>query len=286
MNQPLISVVIVTYNAGTTLEDTLNSIFEQTYPNIELVIIDGGSKDGTLKIIESHSSKIAYFISEKDNGVYDAMNKGITAAKGEWILFLGADDLLYTPHILADIFSNTDHEQVDLLYGDVEFKSNRKKFGGEKEYRTLIERNLCHQSIFYKRSLFKKLGNYNTRYAIAADHEMNLRVFHNASLVKQYIPVIVTLFNDDGMSNNTVDRYFHSDMLALFLQQDKMPFLSPELQQYHFYYGLMQLLNNKWTPALRHIPASWIRGKRKLFYFLFTGKFILKIITRSKITIK
>jgi glycosyltransferase involved in cell wall biosynthesis len=286
MNQPLISIVIVVYNAETTVAATLNSIFGQTYANIELIIIDGGSTDNTPGIIKAHASKIAYYISEKDNGVYDAMNKGIAVAKGEWILFLGADDLLYTPQTLTNIFNNNDWGNIDFLYGDVEFKSNKKRFGGEKEYNTLIERNLCHQSIFYKRTIFEKKGLYNTRYAIAADHEMNLRIFRDTSLVKKYIPVIVTLFNDKGMSNNMIDRYFHSDMLVLFLTEDKIPFFSPELQQYHFYYGIINLLEHKFAPAFKHITASWIHGKRKLFYFLSTGKYAFNILTHKKIAFK
>src|SRR2546426_834552 len=104
INQPLLSIVIVVYNAGSTLKHAIESVLNQTYKNIELIIIDGGSNDNTLQIINNYSSQIGYFISEKDNGIYDAMNKGILAAKGDWILFLGADDILYRPDIITDIF--------------------------------------------------------------------------------------------------------------------------------------------------------------------------------------
>jgi glycosyltransferase involved in cell wall biosynthesis len=286
MNSPLISIVIVVYNGEETLKHTIESVLSQTYKNLELVIIDGGSKDNTVIIIKSYGAQIAYSISEKDNGIYDAMNKGIQAAKGEWLLFLGADDLLYNNTILADIFADNNWQGVDFLYGDVEFVSNKKRFGGEKNYKRLIERNLCHQGIFYKKNIFEKIGIYNTRYAIVADHEMNIRIFRDGSLQKKYLAPIITLFNDKGTSNDIIDKHFHGDMLDIFLHKDKMPFFAPELQQYHFYYGLVNLLNKNYAIAFKHIPASWIRGKRKLFYFLFTGKFLLKIMFRKKIRLK
>lgn len=286
MNPPLISIVIVTFNAGSTLQSAIDSVLSQTYKHTELVIIDGDSKDNTLEIIKKNSARLGYFISEKDKGVYDAMNKAIDAAKGDWILFLGADDTLYNDKVLSDIFAGRDIEEVDLLYGDVEFTTNKKRYGAEKDYLRLVERNICHQAMFHHRRIFEKLGKFSMRYPVLADFEMNIRIFHDETISKKYIPIIITFFNNTGMSSSVLDRFFHADMLKKFLEEDKMPFLAPQLQQYHFYHGLISLFSGKPGIALRQIPASWISGKRKLFYFLFGIKFLLRTLIRDKIIIK
>lgn len=286
MNEPLISIVIVVFNAGSTLQIAIDSVLSQTYRNVELVIIDGGSKDNTLQVIESYRSRIDYFTSEKDNGVYDAMNKGIAAAKGDWIFFLGADDRLYDSNILTTVFSNADLSGIDFLYGDVEFTSNKRRYGGEKDYVTLLEKNICHQAIFHQKNLFKKLGLFSQKYPVLADFEMNIRVFRDDALRRKYIPLKITFFNNLGMSGKVLDRYFHGDMLKLFLEKDKVSFFAPHLQEFHFYYGLINLYSKKTLLAFKHIPLSWIRGRRKLFYFLFTFKFLLRTLSGNKIVIK
>ena len=286
MNNPLISVVIVVYNAEATIGYAIDSVLQQTYKKFELIIIDGESKDHTVQIVKSYKDKINYFISEKDKGIYDAMNKGITAAKGEWILFLGADDALYIASVIQEIFENDNFENTDVLYGDVEFSSNKRRYGSKKDYRQLIEQNICHQAIFYKHKLFQMVGNYNTQYSILADYEMNLRVFRLAALKTQYLPVIITLFNDKGASNVTIDKYFHGDMLQYFLKNDKIPFFSPLLQQYHFYYGYISLFNKQLLKGTKHVLMSWVTGKRKLFFFLLTGKFFIMNLQNKKIKIK
>ncbi len=286
MNKPLISVIIVVYNGGDTIRQAMDSVLQQTYKNIELVIIDGESKDKTVQIIKDYADKICYFISEKDKGIYDAMNKGIAAAKGEWVLFLGADDAFYTNSVVQEIFENPNLWNSDLLYGDVEFTSNKRRYGTQKNYRQLIEQNICHQAIFYKRKLFQIAGNYNTRYSILADYEMNLRIFRQPEYRTKYLSLVVTAFNDKGTSNTTIDRYFHEDMLRYFLKQDNIPFLSPILQQYHFYYGYISIVKGHFLRGMKHISSSWFSGKRKLFFFLLTGKFFIMNQGSKKIKIK
>jgi glycosyltransferase involved in cell wall biosynthesis len=192
---PLISIIIPVFNAGRTLQSTIESILVQSYGNIELIIVDGESADNTKEIIARYKKDINIFICEKDNGIYDAMNKGINASNGDWLLFLGGDDILYNSEILASIFIDSNFDQVDFLYGDVLFKSNSLKYGGEKDYPTLLDSNICHQSIFYHKKIFEKIGNYNLRYQVLADFDMNIRVFQNESIRKKYIPKIITLFN-------------------------------------------------------------------------------------------
>ncbi|HAO46396.1 MAG TPA: glycosyltransferase family 2 protein [Ferruginibacter sp.] len=286
MTSPLLSIVIVVYNAKGTIGQAIQSVLEQTYNNIELLIIDGGSTDGTLEVIKEFAPRIAYTVSEKDKGIYDAMNKGIAASRGEWIFFLGADDRLYTDTTIETLFHPANLEAADFLYGDVEFTSNKRRYGGSKTYRQLIEQNICHQAIFYRRALFGVHGNYNIRYPILADYEMNLRLFRQPAIRTKYVPAIVTLFNDKGASNVTIDRYFHGDMLGYYLANDHISFFSPLLQQYHFYYGYVSLFNKQVLKGSRHILMSWLSGKRKLFFFLLTGKFLLMNLGNKKIKIR
>jgi glycosyltransferase involved in cell wall biosynthesis len=283
---PLISIIIPVFNAGRTLQSTIESILVQSYGNIELIIVDGESADNTKEIIARYKKDINIFICEKDNGIYDAMNKGINASNGDWLLFLGGDDILYNSEILASIFIDSNFDQVDFLYGDVLFKSNSLKYGGEKDYPTLLDSNICHQSIFYHKKIFEKIGNYNLRYQVLADFDMNIRVFKNESIRKKYIPKIITLFNDKGTSNSVLDRYFYSDMLSVFQKEKEFNFRSPYLQRYYFYSGIVNMCSNKIILAFKQIPLSWLIGRRKLFYFLFTFKFLLRILIRDEIKIK
>ncbi len=283
---PLISIIIPVFNAGKTLQSTIESILGQCYKNIELIIVDGESVDNTKDIIAQYKKNIDIFICEKDNGIYDAMNKGIIAANGDWLLFLGGDDVLFNSEILTSIFIDSNFEEIDFLYGDVLFKSSSLKYGGEKDYPTLLDSNICHQSIFYHKKIFETIGQYNLRYQVLADFDMNIRVFQNESIRKKYVSKIITLFNDKGTSNSVLDKYFYSDMLSVFQKEKDFNNRSPYLQRYYFYCGIINLCSNEIMLAFKQIPLSWIIGRRKLFYFLFTFKFLLRILIRDEIKIK
>ena len=283
---PLISIIIPVFNAGKTLQSTIESILGQSYKNIELIIVDGESVDNTKDIIAQYKKNIDIFICEKDNGIYDAMNKGLIAANGDWLLFLGGDDVLFNSEILTCIFIDSNFEEIDFLYGDVLFKSSSLKYGGEKDYPTLLDSNICHQSIFYHKKIFETIGQYNLRYQVLADFDMNIRVFQNESIRKKYVSKIITLFNDKGTSNSVLDKYFYSDMLSIFQKEKDFNNRSPYLQRYYFYCGIINLCSNKIMLAFKQIPLSWIIGRRKLFYFLFTFKFLLRILIRDEIKIK
>ena len=124
---PKISIIIVVHNAAKTLKFAINSIFEQSYKNVEVVVIDGGSTDGTLEILKNNKAENLIWISEPDKGIYDAMNKGIRICSGEWLYFLGADDQLYDKNVLANIFQNSNVSGVEFLYGNVK-RSNKEEF--------------------------------------------------------------------------------------------------------------------------------------------------------------
>lgn len=159
-DQSLFSVITVTFNCVDVLEETILSVINQTYKERELIIIDGGSTDGTLTIVDKYRESIAYFISEPDNGIYDAMNKGIRAAKGSWLNFLNAGDAYVDENVLKTLFSSTEFDDT-LVYGDIYIQ----KLNGEREYRKAIKvegdaqlkqgMKICHQAIFYHRDIIQ-----------------------------------------------------------------------------------------------------------------------------------
>jgi glycosyltransferase involved in cell wall biosynthesis len=181
MQQPLISLITVVYNGETLLADTLQSAVNQTYKNIELVIVDGGSKDNTVAEARKFSSHIGTLISEKDNGIYDAMNKGIKAAKGEWVYFLNAGDSFYDNNVLTDLFSG-DLSGIDLIYGKVQTVNEPTGIdyitGEPVRFKDFFGKYpICHQATFTRKSCFESIGYYDTRYKLAADTEWFARFF-------------------------------------------------------------------------------------------------------------
>ena len=280
-----ISVIIVTYNAEHTISNAINSVLTQTYNEIELLIIDGGSTDKTNKIISGFSNKINYFISEKDNGIYDAMNKGIQASTGEWLIFIGADDIFSKNNSLEEIFCKNKFKNIDFIYGDVKLKSNNKILGGHRDYNQLIEKNICHQAIFYNKSIFEKVGNYNLKYKILADYDLNLRVFRNSQINTKYISTIVSIFNDKGGASSTIiDNNFFSTQLDYFINIEKIEPKSPLLQQYYFYVGLVNIINKDFKKGFLNVLKSFMSGKRKLYFILiFIKIFISNSIQKTKI---
>lgn len=176
------SVITVVYNGEKYLEQTIRSILDQTYSSIEYIIIDGGSTDGTVNIIQKYEHKLAYWISEPDKGIYDAWNKALKVTQGEWIAFVGSDDLLlpdaisdYIDYIQSHKFPPLDYvsSQVELVTEDLRTK---RTWGSAWEWNRFKRyMNVAHVGSFHHRDLFKRYGTYNTRYRIAADYELLLR---------------------------------------------------------------------------------------------------------------
>lgn len=152
-----ISVVTVCYNAADTIEKTMLSVLNQTYHDIEYIIIDGGSTDGTVEIIRKYADRIAYWVSEPDKGIYDAMNKGIKVATGEWINFMNAGDEFYDKNVLTNILSTDSINEYSFLFSDFYVYESGVQIKIRASYKQGI---LLHQSVIYKRELHNKLGNY------------------------------------------------------------------------------------------------------------------------------
>ena len=187
MLSPLVSIIVPVYNARSTLAKTLISVINQQYPAKELLVIDGGSTDGSLDVINQFGAQIQFFISEPDSGVYEAINKGLENAKGSWILILGADDYLSEMDVLTNCFRDTPQD-CELILGDV------INFGSEhslvpKTYhnamsRTLYWKNTIHQQgVFYHRRIFDNF-RFNESYKVLADYDLHLMLLKNG--VKWY----------------------------------------------------------------------------------------------------
>ena len=272
-----ITVITVTFNASATLAKTIQSVINQSYSHVEYIIIDGGSSDGTVEIIKKYQHKLAYWMSEKDNGIYDAMNKGIRASKGDWVIFMGADDVFYTNDVLFKLFADNKSDSIDFMYGDVILKSNGKLFGGSRTYDELVGRNINHQAIFYRKKIFEKMGLFNLKYKILADYEFNLRIFREP-LIKKYIPGVVTLYYDKGRSNQIIDGNFYEDQLEYLINIERVSTKDYRLQTYFFFYGFAQFLKNKKLLGLKNILHALIIGRRKFYYLLVSIKYFLSML--------
>jgi|APSaa5957512535_1039671.scaffolds.fasta_scaffold77680_2 glycosyltransferase involved in cell wall biosynthesis len=177
MSRSFITVITVVFNDVNTIENTIKSIVTQSYENYEFIVIDGGSTDGTVEIIRSYRDQINYIISESDNGIYDAMNKALRIAKGEWVNFINSGDFYTSTHVLSNISKyylkgNSAYSIVhtDILEGGVYTSQNI--FSG------YILKNICHQSIFYNRFKLKKVLKYNTKYKLAADFDLLVAIYY------------------------------------------------------------------------------------------------------------
>ncbi|WP_114937656.1 glycosyltransferase family 2 protein [Mucilaginibacter endophyticus] len=179
--KPLITVITATYNSLDIIERCINSVLSQTYKNVEHVIVDGASKDGTVDILKKYSSETTKWISEPDTGVYDAWNKGIDLSKGDWILFIGADDALYEDAIENYVeYLNNNDNTYDFVSSRIHITNSKNKvirtLGWAWDWRSSRKRNnIAHPGSFHSKSLFAKYGKYNTEYGIVGDYELLLR---------------------------------------------------------------------------------------------------------------
>jgi glycosyltransferase involved in cell wall biosynthesis len=195
-----LSIITVNYNDAAGLEKTILSVIKQTFRDIEFIIIDGGSTDGSREIINNYNEKISYSVSEKDNGIYDAMNKGIHQAHGEYLLFLNSGDYLYKDDVLNELFLQ--NPTCDLIYG------NQYKIGkGIVRYPPAISLNffmedtLPHQATFIRRELFNTVGLYDEKYEIANDYKFFVEALFSYQCSYKYYDITIAYFDQTGLSN-------------------------------------------------------------------------------------
>lgn len=209
---PFFSIILPTYNCEATILTCLKSIVNQTFTDFELLIVDGSSTDQTVSFIQTFMKTDLLpnyiLISEKDKGIYDAMNKGARFAKGRWLYFLGSDDEFINNSILMQAYQHLSiKKKSDFCYGNVLLNSNGKLYDGRFNLRRLMLVNICHQAIFVTRNTFMELGSFDTRYRLWADWDFNLKVFQARKCVS-YMNITIAHYNNTGESSVTRDHIF------------------------------------------------------------------------------
>ncbi len=228
-----VSVITVCLNSERFLERTIRSVISQTYKNIEYIIVDGGSKDNTLKIVDRYRDRIGHFISEPDNGIYDAQNKGLRMAKGEIICVLNSDDYFYNHDVIREVVNFfLQNKDVDFVYGDILcFNSDNseaylKRYPNYIPKRYFLMNPLAHSATFFHKDCFIKAGYLDTRYKISADFEWYLRALYKKGLSAAHINKIISVFREGGFSGNEILRLSETDMvLKLYFNPTEMVIL-------------------------------------------------------------
>lgn len=213
-----LSVIVPTYNSEKTIDRCLKSVIFQTYQNLEICILDGGSSDNTIKKVENFCSsfKNIKIVSEPDQGVYDAMNKGIDIAQGNWLYFLGSDDEVFDTDVFLDISNTLASKKFGIIYGNVYISDDTlwakagEVYDGFFDLKKLLNKNICHQAIFYRKELFQRFGKYNLKYPVCADWEINLRLFPKTDSF--YLDRIIANFSGGGLSSKLVNDPIASDL--------------------------------------------------------------------------
>lgn len=203
----VLSVITICLNAAEHIEAALRSVQSQTYPNIEHIIIDGGSTDGTIDIIERYRDSIAYFVSEPDDGLYAAMNKGIKAATGEILFFLNADDVFCDENVASDVMAAfSKASRLDVVYGDQQFNREGRMVGSHqpkvvtREF--LRDGTILHQTVFARRKVFQDTNGFSERYRVVSDYEWMLKVFLG-EYEYRHLDRMIVIFCTDGRSWST-----------------------------------------------------------------------------------
>jgi len=204
-----ISIITVVKNNAQTIKDAIDSVLSQTYQNIEYTVIDGGSTDGTVEIIKSYGGKITKFISEPDNGIYDAMNKGIKLATGDIIGILNSDDVYFNEYVIENVVKKFEETNVDCVYGDLYFvrKSDLGKVVRYWKSSVFIQGSFSkgwhppHPTFFVRRAIYEKYGLFDLNFKIAADYELMLRFLEKYKISNSYIPEVLVKMRVGGVSN-------------------------------------------------------------------------------------
>lgn len=207
-----ISIITVSYNSEKTIEETISSVISQSYPFIEYIIIDGKSTDGTLDIIKKYSGKISKIVSEKDNGIYDAMNKGIKLSSGDIVGILNADDIYANDFILETVIKAISKSHADSCYGDLIYVRENKGDAIVRYWQSCVYNETLfrtgwmppHPTFFVKKWVYEKYGGFNLTWAIATDYEIMLRFMEKHKIKSCYIPQILVKMRVGGFSNNNI----------------------------------------------------------------------------------
>ena len=220
MNKPKISIITVVWNNATTIKDAIDSVLSQTYKNIEYIVVDGASTDGTVEIVQSYGDKITKFVSEKDKGIYDGLNKGISLATGDVIAFLHSDDLYESDNVVQMIAREFEADgSLDGVYGDLiyTYKDDTSKvlrYWRSKDFdASLLAHGWmpAHPTLFLKRDIYERFGGFDLDFKIAADYDFMLRVLKSGIKVK-YLPSVLYKMRVGGESNKSLKNIVRKSM--------------------------------------------------------------------------
>lgn len=207
-----VSIITVSYNSVNTISDTIKSVLSQTYPDIEYIIVDGSSTDGTIELVNSFGNRISKFISEPDKGMYDAINKGIKISTGDIAGILNSDDVFYNSNVVSRIAEMFSMYNIDSLYGDDQFvdpenTSKVVRYYSSKHFnigKFKFGYMPAHPSFYVKRELFEKFGYYKINYKIAADFELLVRFLYVNHITCKYLEMPFNSMRTGGLSNKSL----------------------------------------------------------------------------------
>lgn len=207
-----LSIITVVFNNKETIKDAILSVFEQTYKNVEHIIIDGGSTDGTREILEKERNKYSILISESDKGIYDAMNKGVLLATGDVIGILNSDDLYSNNMVLQDVVSHfASDSELSIVYGDLVYVKSEdinsivRKWKSKPYYNYFFENGNVppHPTMFLRNSIYIDVGLFDLEFKLAADYELMLRIFKNHDFKSKYIQKVIVKMRLGGATNKS-----------------------------------------------------------------------------------
>jgi glycosyltransferase len=218
-----ISIITVVYNSVDTIQHAIDSVLGQSYDNIEYIVVDGASKDGTLEVLEKNKNNIDVLISEQDNGIYDAMNKGLDVATGDIIGTLNSDDFYASNNIIQKVANLFGTKQVDSIYGDLIYVDAKNidrviRYWKSKPFQEgLFQKGWhpAHPTFFVKSEVYKKYGKFNTDLKIAADYEIMLRFLEKYQISSYYIPEVLVKMRLGGESNRNIKNIVKANMESI-----------------------------------------------------------------------
>ena len=207
-----VSVITIAYNSGKSIADAIKSVMEQTYPNIEYIIVDGQSTDNTMDIVQSFGARITKQISEPDKGIYDALNKGIRLAEGDVVGFLHSDDIFASPDVIADVVALFSEKQTDSVYGDLQYvyKNDTSRVFRNWKAGVFSMKKLRfgwmppHPTFYVKKQVYDQHGLFDTSFKIAADYESMLRFLGKHRITTVYLPRVMVKMRIGGASNRSL----------------------------------------------------------------------------------
>ena len=273
---PRLSIITINLNDRSGLEKTIKSVINQTYTDYEFLIFDGGSTDGSPDIIAGYASKINYWISEPDRGIYHAMNKGVKEATGEYCLFLNSGDWLVNDNVLINIFSTG--RNADILYGDCQVSKAGKVLyvvrpADKLTLKAFIRNTLPHQATFIKRTLFDTYGLYNECYRLHADYDYWLRTIIIGQCTTEKLRLLIVDYNMDGLSSDTVNNpYLHQEAAAI------VSGYFPETVLVDYYDWIEENVNSM-------VILRWAKSQKFMYIFIELCYKIVKRLKRIQISL-